>query len=377
MKKIQTLLGIVILSVLVSCNSQTDVEKIKEEIKGYKKEVKELTVLIDSLQKILDTVDVQSTHSGVPIESLVMKPQTFKSFFIAAGSVEADNDAFISPEMNGQIKKIFVKKGERVQQGQLLVTLSTAVIDNTIAEIEKRLELANEVYEKQDKLWKDGIGSEIQYLQAKNNKEALEKSLATARSQRELSIIKAPFSGIVDDIFFKEGEMAAPGVRLIQLVNLKKLKIVADISESFLPKIHTGDTVEVSFPTYPDIIYRVPVNRIGNVVKPENRTFVIELLLENRDELLKPNIVASLKINDFTSDSAFIVPSIIIKDDNTTHTSFIFKATKKGDKYVAKKITIEELRSYKSHSMVNGIELGDTIIIKGDVTNNTEIFFQE
>ncbi len=376
MYKTKIISGVLCALLLFGCNTQTDVEQIRKEIKKHKKEIRELNTIVDSLQKILDTADAGAIKHGIPVEVKIVKYEKFKSFFVASGNVEAINDAFISPEMNGQIKKIYVKKGERVQKGQLLVTLNTAIIDNTIAEIEKRLELANEIFKKQEKLWNEAIGSEVQYLQAKNNKEALEKSLATAKAQKELSVIKAPFAGIVDDIFFKEGEMAAPGIRLIQLVNLKKLKIVADISESFLPIIKKGDTVEVDFPTYPGIKYKVPVNRTGNVIKPENRTFVIEMLIDNEAEILKPNIVATLKINDYTNDSAIVVPAIIVKDDHSTNSSFVFKATKQGNNIVAKKIDVREIKTYKAESIIEGINVGDTLIVAGDVTNGAQIFIK-
>ena len=158
----------------------------------------------------------------IAVEVKNMAYQTFSHYFTANGSVEAVKEAFISPELGGRIKSIMVNEGDRVIKGQLLATLNSNVIERGIREVQTGLELARTIYKKRLGLWEQKIGSEIQYLQAKNNKESLENKLKTLEAQLEMSKIKAPISGIVDEIAKKEGELAMPGLLLIRVVNLKK-----------------------------------------------------------------------------------------------------------------------------------------------------------
>ena len=335
-----------IIAIIFSCDSEKSNEANKDKTEKYK----------------------------VPVSVKTIDYEIFKNYFEASGTVEAIYDAFISPEISGQIKKIHIMEGERVIKGAILVTLNTNVIQKGIDEVKIALELAETVYNKQKELWDQKIGSEIQYLTAKTNKESLEKKLKTIEAQSEMAIIKAPFDGIVDEIFQKEGELAIPGMRIMQLVNLSKLNINADVSEAYLSKIKKGDSVLVEFPSYPEIKINVPVYRTGNVVKPQNRTFKVQLKINNQKEKLKPNIIAILHINDYSNDSAFVVPSIIIKKD--IKGDFIFLAEKQEENYIAKKMYIETGRSYKAQTeILKGVKKGQKVIINGYnmVSTGTEI----
>lgn len=301
----------------------------------------------------------------VPVSVKKMKPERFEHFFTANGIVEALNAAFISPEMNGQVKHVYVEEGHRVSAGQVLAELNTAITRNTMEELKTRYELAEIAFNKQKELWDQKIGSEMQFLQAKNAKETLEKSMATLETQLDMAKMKAPFSGIIDDIFIKEGEMAAPGMQVMQLVNLSKLVINADISESYISRIKKGDTVHVSFPAYPDIEMQVPVYRTGNVINPNNRTFNVQLHTNNIEEKLKPNIMASLRIKDFELDSAFVVPSIIVKQD-LSKGHFVFRAVEKNGETVAEKTFVKTGISYQDKTVIEkGLSAGDKVIVNG------------
>ena len=343
MKKI---ISLSIIAIIFSCCSEKSKETKKDKTEKYKVPV------------FVKTIDYES----------------FKNYFEASGTVEAIYDAFISPEISGQIKKIHIREGERVTKNTILVTLNKNVIQKGIDEVKIALKLAETVYKKQKELWDQKIGSEIQYLTAKTNKKSLEKKLKTIEAQSEMAIIKAPFDGIVDEIFQKEGELAIPGMRIMQLVNLSKLNINADVSEAYLSKIKKGDSVLVEFPSYPDIKLNVPVYRTGNVVKPQNRTFIVQLKINNQKEKLKPNIISILHINDYSNDSAFVVPSIIIKKD--IKGDFIFLADKQGENYIANKKYIETGRSYKDKTeILKGVKKGQKVIINGYnmVSTGTEI----
>jgi RND family efflux transporter MFP subunit len=204
----------------------------------------------------------------------------------------------------------------------------------------------------------------LDYLTAKNNKESLESSLATLKAQINLSDIKAPFSGYIDDIYVKEGELAMPGMPIMQLVNLDELYINADASEAYITKIKKGDLVMVEFPSYPDIKVELPVHRIGNVVKPANRSFNIQVKMQNQNGLIKPNVVSMIKINDFSEEKALTVPTIIIKKDITG--DYVYVASNKGDRLIAEKKYIESGPSYNDQTMVvKGLEPGQDVIVSG------------
>lgn len=290
--------------------------------------------------------------------------ESFDHYFMANGTIEAVEDAFISPEINGQIKTIQVKEGQRVKKNQLLISLNADIIKNTIAEVKANLELAKTVYKKREGLWNKKIGSEIQYLEAKTNKESLENRLKSLEAQLEMSNIKAPISGIVDDIFRKEGELAIPGMQLLQLVNLKEVFVNADVSENYLAKIKKGDPVTVTFSSYPELKIETIIYRIGNVIKSKNRTFLIQLLLDNPDEKLKPNMVAMIKMKDYFSEAALVIPAIIIKND--LKGSYVYVAEEKEGKKIAVKTYITPGLSEGNHTMVDqGLQPGQQVIVKG------------
>lgn len=300
----------------------------------------------------------------VSVKATTLSPQKFKHFIELTGIIEAENIAFISSEIPGQIKEIYVKEGDRVKKDQILARLNTEVLKTQVEELETRLELAQIVFVKQENLWKQSIGSEIEYLTAKNNKESLERNLETVKANLELAFVKAPFDGIIDDIIMKVGELASPGVQIMQLVNLNDLYINADLAETYLAAVNKGDQVELSFSAYPSLQMTKPIHRIGNIIHQMNRTVNIQIKLKNKKEMLKPNGLAVIKINDFSSEDAIIVPSIIIKQDQKG--SFLYVAVKKNNQFVAQKRYITVGRSYQENSMIDeGLSAGEQIITVG------------
>lgn len=365
MKKV---LAFFLAALMVACSSKVDnpsgsSEDIKNQISEYKKQVQDLNVKIAELEKTLKATQPEDEYKvAVSLKDLEAKP--FHHYVQVSGTVEAVNMANISPEINGQIKKIRVQEGDRVQKGQTLVILNTSITESSIKELETRLELAKTVFERQKKLWEKNIGSELDYLTAKNNKESLEKSLETLNAQLDLSTITAPFSGIVDDILVKEGELALPGMPILQLVNLEQIYINADASEAYITKVSKGDSVLVDFPSYPEIKAELPVYRIGNVIKPANRSFNVQLKMNNPDGLIKPNVVAMIKINDFSMEDALTVPTFIIKKDIVGE--YVYIATEKDNRLIAEKKYIETGMSYNDETLVvKGLEQGQKVIVSG------------
>lgn len=300
----------------------------------------------------------------IPVTVKHMKPETFNHYIVTFGEVEATNYANISPEMNGRIEKIYVSEGQRVNKGQLLLSLNTDAIENQIKGTKSSLELAKTTFEKQNNLWEQGIGSEIDFLRAKNNKESLEAQLESLEAQKRMSQIKAPFNGIVDKIYPKEGEIASPALPVIEFVNLSKLTITADVSEAFVGKIHKGQVVELSFSSLPELNIKTPIKRVSKVINSSSRTFEIEMEIDNIQEKIKPNLVSSIRIRDFSSDKAFVLPSLAIRKDISGKYVYIIK--KDGSKNIVDKKYITTDLSYEEKTMIeDGLKKGDQVIVKG------------
>jgi len=301
---------------------------------------------------------------AVSVKVKKVQIQPFYHYLELTGNVSAVQSAFISPQINGQVLAVNVEDGDVVTAGQSLVEINSTIIRNSISEVESQLALATTTYEKQKELYEKKITSEIQFLQVKTQKEALEKKLATLQEQLSFTKVLAPFSGIVENIRIKVGELAAPGRQLLELVNLNKMKILADVSESYIAKIHIGDSVEVRFPDYPSLQYHIPIYRKSNIINPSSRTFSIELRFLNKNKLVKPNMIANLRLCDYATDSALVVPSIIIKKDFDK--SFVFVMKHKDGKTIAEKITVETGQSYDGNTMITrGLSENDAVIVDG------------
>jgi len=283
------------------------------------------------------------------------------------GSLESNEAIY------GKIEdKIIVREGQYANKGQLLLSLNTSITESSIQEVKTGLELANKLFEKQQELWDKNIGSEIDYLRAKNNMESLESRLETLHAQLDLAEIKAPFSGIIDEITVKKGELAVPGVQIIQLVNLRDLYVNADVSEAYISNVKEGEAVVLEFPSYPDISRDVPVYRTGNIIKSANRTFKVQLKIKNEDERLKPNLLAKIKINDYAEEKALLVPSIIIKQDMQGSYLYIVDPVNQ----TAQKKYVESGRSYRDETMIiKGLSEGDVVIVSGynQVSNGSKV----
>lgn len=361
------IMGIVFITACGNNEDQNgDVQAIREQISEYNQQIVEMSRKVSELERKLEELgEIPQNRIRTPVTVTEIIPQPFDHYFKVNASVEAIQEAMISPETNGQIREIPVRKGQRVRKGQVLTRLNTSVIENNIAEVKTSLQLAQTVYNRQKSLWEQEIGSEIQYLEARNNYESLQSRLKSLESQLDMAIMRAPFDGIVDEIFAKEGELAMPGSMVMQILNLRNLYVNADVSESFLPMIDPSDKVILRFSAYPDYEEEVPVHRMGNVINPENRTFRLQLRINNPQEKFKPNMVATMSIKSYTADDALVVPSILIKQDTQGHYLYVADENEEGD-LTAQKVYIERGLSGEGRTMIkSGIKQGDLLINQG------------
>ena len=324
-------------------------------------------VLITALaacQKKQDTVPGTVVAENLPVEVKTVVPEKFEHFFAVNGSLEAIQDAFISAETSGQIQAVHVQEGQRVRQGDLLVSLNSDITRNAVAEVQNALELARTVFRKRQELWDKKIGAEIQYLEAKTSKESLENRLASLQAQLALAKIMAPFSGIVDKIYKKAGELAVPGLQLMQLVNLNRMRVNAEVSETYLGRIKKGDRVEITFPTYPGLRLEAAISRIGQVVSAKNRTVLVQAELDNRQEQMKPNMMVTLRCRDFFEPGALVVPAIVVKNDLTG--TYLYTVERENGKSVARKLHVTTGLTEGNRTMiVDGLTAGQGVIVSG------------
>ncbi len=366
---VQNLASLLLILFLISCSgapTENSPEQLKKQLEEYKTQATEINRKIAELEaELQETGNGNSSRNAISVGVSAIAPQNFSHYVMVNASLEAVNQANISPETNGQITKIRVKKGERVKAGQVVAYLNVSVIENSIRELETNLELAKSLYERQKNLWEKKIGSEVQYLQAKNNYESLQFRLNTLRSQLEMSVIKAPIDGIVDDIYVKEGELALPGLPMMLILNLSTLYVNADVSESFLPYVNTGDEVILRFPAFPEFEQEMKIHRIGHVINPENRTFRLQLLLANINERYKPNMVASISFKTFSGENSVVVPSIYIKQDIQGHYVFVAKENGNGQ-FKARKAYVERGMESEGNTLIkSGLIIGDLLITLG------------
>lgn len=360
-----SLLLIVAYAFLLGCARQENAETLKAKLAKLKDQSIQLNHQIKEIEQQLaklDTLTDGNKYIKVRVENVTSAP--FYHYFTASGKVEYLNQAVLSAETNGQVKKIHTSKGKRVKKGETIVSLNTSIIENSIEEVKVALSLATKLYEKQKNLWEQNIGTELQYLQAKNQKESLEQKLQTLQSQLDLSFIKAPFDGIADEIYVKEGELASPGKPVALILNPEGLKVEADVSENLIGKIKVGDKVEIEFPSTAEAKMILPVSRIGNFIDPKTRTFKVEVSGTNPNGNIKPNQIAFLRINDYFNPKAITVPSIIIKKDATG--SFVFTAEKNDGRYIAKKVYVKTGTSFNDRTeVIEGINENDSVIVAG------------
>jgi RND family efflux transporter MFP subunit len=347
---------------LASCSAKKDdsTEAKQKQLAEYKQQRQELDEKITQLE---DELDALREIEFINVKTQKTQPQLFEHFIEVTGTVEADQEVNVSPEGTGVIREILVKEGQHVTKGTILATLNTEMLDQNIAEARISLDLAKTTFERQQNLWDQKIGSEMQYLQAKTNKESQERRLESLLAQKDMTEVKAPVDGTVDVIYQKKGEIAGPQIPFAKVININKIKVYGDIAETYLTKVHKGEEVFIEFPAI-DRKVENTIDQIGNYIDPNNRTFRVRINLNNPDGLIKPNMVSVLKIRDYVSDSAIVIPSLLIKHD--FRGKYTYLADNSGDIAKARKIYIETGVSNNNMTEVTkGIEPGMQIITEG------------
>lgn len=290
--------------------------------------------------------------------------KTFERFVDIQSNVESDDIVIASSETGGRLISVSVEEGAIVRKGQLIAKVDMESVNKQIDELNKSLELAADVYERQKRLWDQNIGSEMQYLQAKNSKERIEKTLETTKFQLTKANVYAPISGTVDMVFLKAGEMAAPGAPIAQIISIGSVKVVADVPEKYLKAIKRGELVTIKFPAL-DMETKAKVSLIGSTINPANRTFKVEVKVPNPKGLLKPNLLAGMLINDFIQKDVVVVPLELVQQE-VSGRSYVYIKGENEEGAHAKKVIVETGESYEGEIIIlSGLEGGEEIIVSG------------
>lgn len=323
--------------------------------------------LLDEIEK-LDVV-IAELDSSIALQVVTVtevKPTVFKHYVEIQGNVNTKENLVIYPEYSGVLTKVLVQEGQMVSKGQLLATIDDGGLNQQLSQMETQLALAKTTFERQERLWKDKIGSEIQYLQAKTNYEAQQKSVNQLKQQLEKTTITAPFSGVIDEILSEQGQVVAPGMnQLFRIINLSNMYVDAEIPENYITNIKVGTKVNVYFPVLNDTLTS-EVRQVGNYINPNNRTFKIEIAINNQEKMVKPNMTALLSINDYVNDSTLVLP-IALLSENAEGEKYVYaiKKDSKNRKYADKRtVTLGKLQNGMVE-ILEGIKAGDAIIKEG------------
>lgn len=373
MKYIYTSVLIAIL--LTSCGSDKkksvddiietqDLELIRKRKSELDLKEQEISAQIKQLEAEIKILDPQEK---IPlVTTFETKEAIFTHYVELQGSVSTKQNLVIYPEFSGILINVLVKEGQRVTKGQTLARIDDGGLSQQVAQLKIQAALAKTTFERQKRLWDQKIGSEIQYLQSKATYEAQEQAVNQLQQQIAKTVVRAPFSGMIDDVITDQGSVVASGLSpLFRIVNLEDMYIETDVPERYISEVTSGKDVLVNFPILNKEI-NAKVRQAGNFINPANRTFKIEIAVPNKDKTIKPNLTAKLRINDYTSDNAILIPQSIISE-NAKGEQYVYTITDKtGNKAKAKRVIIKTGKTQGDYiEVLSGLENGNEIINEG------------
>ncbi len=361
-----SILFILLVAITIGCKPEANPEDLagkKSLLSSKKSELKTLENEIKGIEDEIALLEPPKIKTAL-VTLDTIKKETLERYAELQGSVMSQELVNASSEIGGRLIKVNVKEGDIVRKGQLIAVVDTEILSKQEQELRTRMSLASSIYEKQKKLWEQNIGSEIQFLQAKNNIESLQKSLETLQFQLTKKNVYAPVNGSVDMEYLKSGEIASPGMPIVSILNTNKLVVTADVPENYLTKVKRGDKVQITFPALDKEISR-NITLVGRSIDPSNRTFKIEMNTDNMNGLLKPNLLASVKIKDLTIKDAIGVSTDLIQEE-VDGTQYVYVALP-GDEYMTAKKKFVKTGEVSNGiiEIIEGLSVGDMIVVNG------------
>ena len=362
--------GLALLLILPACGGgEFEVPESREEqlqlLSTKESELRELQAQIKQLEEATGDAD------KVPDSRLVLA-DTVRAIDFAReielqASVESDDVAVVTVEVPGRVSAVLVDEGDYVRRGQTLLRVDLEQFDLQLAELNTQLALARDILARQERLRAQNIGTEVQYLEAKNAVDRLEKGLDQIKLQQGKAGVKAPISGTVEQKTVNAGEYAAPGQPLMQILDVASVNVVADVPETYLKSVRKGQQVRVTFPAL-DEERMAKITEIGRTIDPANRTFQVELALSNRDRRLKPNMLAAVFLTDYQRDDVVVVPSsVVLEEVSGVEYVYVAKPSSAGaNLYEATKtvVTTGENDALR-REILSGLQPGDFLVTEG------------
>lgn len=366
--------GLLSALILISCGGDSSsVESVLESgnlnaIKAKKQELNQQQLqLAKEIELLTAAIEERDTASRYALVTTIeLKDTLFQHFTEVQGDVATDENIIIYPETAGVLREVRVQEGQNVRKGQILAIIDDGGLSSELARLETQLALAKTTFERQARLWEQKIGSEIQYLQAKSNYEALQNSVQQMKSQIERSIVRAPFSGVIDQRMAEQGQVVSPGqVELFRIVNLNEMYVEADVPENYLGSISEGTEVKVQIASIGKE-FEGKIDRVSNTINASNRSFKIQVSIPNEGGLIKPNQIATLKLNDYTSEDAIIIPENAVQQ-NAEGESIVYVLEQDGQAQgIARKVVVETgLVHDEKIEIKSGLQPGQQLIVRG------------
>ncbi len=362
MKNTIKFLSLALIIGVVSCSAPKDeLTEKKEQLDAYKSEAAALKVKIEELETELSQLDPEfrkNQRKSVLITTLQPEKGNFEHYVEVTGSVLSKKNVNISAEVSGRIEEVVTREGMSIRKGQVIAKINAESVERNLEEIETQLELARTMFEKQERLWNQQIGTEMQYLEAKNRKETLEKNLSSLQLQKDRTTVRAPFDGTVEELLVRVGELVQPGTPIVNMVGEDDLFIEGDISERYVGILDKGDSVSIHFPSI-DKSLDTKVTAIGRIIDPNNRTFKVEVFLPKMENV-KPNMLSVLNIQDYQNTDAVTVPTYLILQDNKGSYVFVVEEGMARKRYVERGMTYEG-----KTEILEGLNGSETLVDKG------------
>jgi len=346
---------------LIASNDESLLRAKRTELSAQRNaldaDIKRLDVVIASLDK----------SASLPlVATYEVTPQEFNHFTSFQGTVKTMKNINVYPEMPGQLLEVLVVEGQKVEKDQVLARIDDGGLLAQLAQAKSQLLLAETVFNRQERLWSQNIGSEIQFLQAKTQFESAEKAVDALSLQAEKSIVRAPFDGTVDQIFKEPGTIVAPGMgsELFRVVNIDEVYVEVDVPETHITSISEGSKVRVNLSAIGEEV-DARIARVSKVINPSNRSFTVEIPLDNQSGFIRPNLMASVAINDYSNKSAIMIPQSVVSE-NAEGQQYCFALEKSTEGYIAKRLIIETGKTSEDLiEVLEGVEKGALLITEG------------
>jgi len=356
-----------LIAFLVSCSQNTDK---KVELEKLKTQHDQLATQIAQLEAEINPEGSKAEQKAITVKVTPSVACVFNHYIDVQGTVDGDQNIAVSPQMPGIVTAVYVKEGSPVKRGQVMAELDAQVLKQSLEEVNTQLALATSIFQKQSALWEKKIGSEVQYLQAKAGKESLELRASTMKEQLQMAKVISPISGTVESVPLRVGQMASPGMptSAIRVINMNVAKISADVAETYATRIKNGNDAMVSFPDLGKDI-ETKLNFTSRFIDPTNRTFKVECKISSKEVELRANMIAYIKIKDYTNEKAFCLP--INQVQSNREGKFVYIAKPEGSGFVAEARPVKTGMDYDGTiEILEGISAGEKVITSGYQTLN-------